>query len=379
MSLRLPLLLAAVLPLAALPFAVGCGSPGGSHGGGSGGRATRFESGSSGSSSGGALMVHPVYQTAFDAVKVALDQEELGVADATLRRLRGRLLAEREVLPTVAEAKANQGDLSYQVLSGELPARENVEAALRMVDGFGKVIEGRKRMGAIELEVQMKRIEGEEAVRVSLVGRSTWDRPLTLHPGPVTVDLRRTSLEPMAGLERQDAAQEVLADSLSLEIPAMGDVSLVLTELPIEVPVGAIATRMRVSLRFIGGTLEEGDDSYPARDIAAQPAVRTDLAGWVPATLVDPGDLVELVRRGNAPLAAVLERTVRIAPPRYDETLDRLGAVVETQPAEALRTLLPALRWLTGATQFGRDELAWRNWLLKRLEERRESGLAFGG
>lgn len=371
MSLGLTVLLAAL----ALPFAVGCGSFAGSLAGGSNGRTVQVDP----AYTGGALVVHPVYQAAFDAVKTALDEDELGVADATLRRLRGRLLAEREALPTVAQAKANQGDLSYQVLSGVLPARENVEAALRMVDGFGKVVEGRKRMAAIDLEIRVERIEGHEAVRVSLVGRSTWHRSLTLYPGPVTVDLRRTSLEPRAGLERQDAAKEALADSLSLEIPAMGEVALPLMEIPIEVPVGAIATRMRVSLKFIGGTVEEEDESYPARDITAEAAVRTDLAGWVPATLVDPNELVELVERGNAPLPAILERTVRIAPLRYDETLDRLGAALETLPVEALRTLVPALRWLTGSTQFGRDELAWRNWLLKRLEERRESGLVYGG
>ncbi len=321
-------------------------------------------------------MVHPVYQTAFDAVKTALDEDELGVADAALRRLRGRLMSERQSLPTVAQAKANQGDLSFQVLSGELPARENVDAALRMVDGFGKVVEGRKRMGALELEVLVERIQGQEAVQVSLVGRSTWPTPITLRPGPVALDLRRTSLEPRAGIERQDAANQALDESLALEIPAMGEVSLALTEIPIEVPVGAIATRMRVSLRFIGGTVEDGGESFPARDIVAEPAQRTDLAGWVPASLVEPDELVELVKRGNAPLPALLERTVRIAPSRHEETLDRLGAAVETLPVESLRTLVPSLRWLKGSTQFGRNELAWRNWLLGRLEERREAGVS---
>ena len=157
------------------------------------------------------------------------------------------------------------------------------------------------------------------------------------------------------------------------------EADLELCRLAVEVPLGAIATRMRVDTAFLGGTIQEGDERYPAQDFDVRSGRRTDLAGKIPAVALGPGPLLELVERGRAPLAAILERTVRIPPARVPETLDRLGESLEIRPLEAIRPVIPSLRWLAETETFGRDEEAWREWLLRRLKERRLAGALVPG
>lgn len=328
-----------------------------------------------GGASPAAVVAHPAYQAAFEALRSALDEGELSVARATSQRLRARLEREKATLPSLDEARKNEGgQLSYQVLSGELPARESAEAALRMVDGFDKVIEGRARVASLDLAVVLSRVVDAEQVRVVLRARSSWPAPLELRPGAGTVEVLRTSLEPRAGDERRDSARIALPEATVFRVPANAEAELELCLLPIEVPLGAIATRMRVDAVYLGGTILEGDVSYPARDFDVRSGRRTDLAGKIPAVALGPEPLIELVERGRAPLAAILERTVRIPPARFPETLDRLGESLETRPLEAIRPVVPSLRWLAETESFGRDEAAWREWLLRRLEDRRTAG-----
>ena len=285
-----------------------------------------------------AIVSHPAYQAAFEALRATLDDGDLQAARATSRRLRARLERERATLPTMEAARNNEGGpLSYQVLSGELPAKESAEGALRMVDGFDSVIEGRARVRALDLAVILSRVPDSEQVRVVLRARSAWPEPLELRPGAGTVEVLRTSLEPRAGDERRDSARIALPEATVLRVPANAEADHELCRLAIEMPLGAIATRMRVDTVFLGGTIQEGDERYPAQDFDVRSARRTDLAGKIPAVAVGPGPLLELVERGRAPLAAILERTVRIPPARFPETLDPAN---RERSAEA-RTLHP--------------------------------------
>lgn len=327
---------------------------------------------------GGALIVHPVYQSAFEALEAALDADDLRVGRSTLARLEGRLVRDVETLPTIDDARTMEDGSGDLILSGQSPSREHAEAALRMARNFGRVFEGRMRMESLTLELELERIADQESCRASLIATSTWDSPLVLRPGPATLEVSRISLEPRTGIERRDQQSSHMEADTSFELPPRGTRRFELADIPIEVPVGAIATRMLADIEFIGGTIEEADESYPARFIEVEDAERTDLASWVPASLVEPTELVRLWQRGNTTLAALIERTVRIAPARYEETLDRLGLAAETLPVNSFHAIVPSLRWFTRANRFGRDEGAWRRWLLARLDDRRAEGVLVG-
>lgn len=337
-------------------------------------RTVRVDSGGFGS----ALVAHPVYQSALEALKAALEADDLQIGRATLARLMVRLESDRASLPSMIEAKGKDDALSLQVLSGELPSREHAVAGLRIADGFMRVLEGRTRLREIELTVVLRRVPGTETCRASLFAISSWPETLVIMPGPATLEVLRTSLEPRTGVERRDSSKTHLDAELSIEIPAGGSTSTPIADIPIEVPIGAIATRLRIGIVFTGGTLSEDGETFPARDIAVETKERTDIASWVPATLVDPQELVRVWKRGDASLASILERTVRIPPARYEEVLDRLGLTAEIQPVQTFSVIVPALRWIVRTHSFGRDEGSWRRWLLARLDDRRMAGTVFG-
>ena len=328
---------------------------------------------------GAALVVHRAYTASFDALHAALEADDLLVAESTLARLKQRLAADRATAPSIAQARQRDDAIAARTLSGELPSAENVAAAMRMSAAFERVIAGRVRMAAIELDLALVRRPGTEMVDVILTARSTWSEALVLEPGAGRLEILRASLEPRTGAERRESRIRTLEEGTRLEIPAGGEVEVRVTEVPVEVPVGAIATRMEAAMTFNNGTVSEGKESLPMRDLELSGVRRTDLAGWVPTALVDPIELAELVQRGGAPLPAILERAVRISPARRDETLDRLGEVVRTLPMEAFHSIVPALRWVVGTNEFGRDEKRWRDWLIERYETRAAAGRVIGG
>lgn len=136
---------------------------------------------------GGALVVHQVYSSAFEAIESALESDDLDVARATLGRLRARLLRDRASVPSLAEARTRSDEVAVRTASGELPSRESVEAALKMADGFERVIEGRIRLASIELSIELRRVPDTEFVEVSLVGESSWGAPLVMHVRPLVL------------------------------------------------------------------------------------------------------------------------------------------------------------------------------------------------
>ena len=328
---------------------------------------------------GASLVVHRVYIAAFAAIEAALDADDLAVAQSTLRRLQQRLASDAASAPTMAQASARENEIARRTLSGELPSAENVAAAKQMSKGFERVISGRVRMEAIELSLALERQPGSEVVSVLLLATSSWDQTLVIEPGAGRLEILRVSLEPRSGGERREARIRALEAGTRLELPPGESVQVSMTEVPIEVPVGAIATRMEVKVTFNGGTLSQGNLVLPMREQLLPRAKRIDLAGWVPTGLVEPIELVELMMRGDAPLPALLERTVRISAARRSETLDRLGKAVRTLPVDSFHSMVPALRWIVGTNEFGRDEMRWRDWLIERYETRAAAGRAIGG
>jgi len=322
------------------------------------------------------VVAHPVYQASFEAVKAALDSDETAVARRALERLRARLEADLAVTPTLEVARERGDSLSALVLAGDRPSRRGVQAAVQIADGFERVIDGRARTEALDLSLELTRRESEELVDVALVARSAWPAPLTLRPGPGLLRVRRTSIEPRTGDLASSESDLPLDELVVLEVPPGGEARATVATIEIAVPVGAIATRLTAWLSFNGGLVVEDDERYPARDRDVPRASRTDFPGWVPLGYVDPRLLGQLARRGDAPLAMVLEHTVRIAPTRVDDALDQLGLAAEVLPPESLRVLVPALRWLVGDTSIDLDEREWRAWLLDRLERRRALGFA---
>lgn len=321
----------------------------------------------------GGLTVHASYASAFEALKVALDEDELLLARSTARQLRGRLARDLASALTMTEARARTDEVAALTLSGDLPSRESVEAALEIVGRFERIVEGRARLEAVSLELQLRRVSDEAEVEVWLAGRSGWPEPLSVSPFAASVVVRRLSIDQRA-FEVNWSDRLVLEGAVRLDLPASGEHAERLLVLPIEVPRGAMATRMTVGLACTGGEVSEAGERYPARDIPVAEDQRTDIAGWIPTGLIEPARLTALVEEGRGNTEVLLECAIRIEPERRAEALDGLGRAVQTLPDEALRPIVPAARWLLGVDGFGRDERAWKQLLVERYERRLAAG-----
>ena len=320
--------------------------------------------------------IHVSYAAAFEALKEALEEDDLLLARSTVRQLEGRLSRDLRSSITLAQARTRTDDVATLTLSGQLPSRESVEGALMAVERFESIIDGRERLGAVTLGIELRRLPGEEMVEAWLTGDSRWSEALTVRPFAASILIGRLHID-QEGFEVNWTESVVLESPVELEVPPGGGAAERLVALPIQVPVGAMATRMSVSLVCTGGELEEDGDRFPAREIAVAQAERTDIAGWIPAGLVDPQRLVGLVAQGRGATDVLLECAIRIAPSRRAEALDGLGRAVQTLPPEALAPAVPAIRWLLGVrgiNGFGREERDWKELLVERYERRVEAG-----
>lgn len=320
--------------------------------------------------------IHVRYTAAFEALKEALEENDLPLARSTARQLRGRLGRELESAIPLSRARTRADDMAALTLSGEVPSRESVEAALLAVERFEDIIDGRARLAAVTLRIELRRRPGEELVEARLAGESSWAEPLVLRPFAASILIDRVHVD-KEGFEVNWGETVVLEEGVELAMAARGTASIPLAELPIQVPVGAMATRMSVTLVCTGGELEEAGDRYPARKIVVREAERTDIAGWIPTGLVEPQRLVRLVEQGRGSTDVLLECAIRIAPSRRAEALDGLGRALQTLPAEAVRPVVPAIRWLMGVSGidgFGRDERDWKHLLAERYDRRMAAG-----
>jgi len=320
--------------------------------------------------------IHVSYAAAFEALKEALAEDDLLLARSTARQLQGRLNRELGSAISLAQARTRTDDVAALTLSGQLPSRESVEAAQVAVERFENIIDGRERLLAVNLTVELRRVPGEERVEAWLTGESSWVEALTVRPFAASILIGRLHID-QEGFEVNWTESVVLEDALELTVPARAAASARLLALPIQVPVGAMATRMSVTLVCTGGELEEGGTRFPAREIAVAKGERTDIAGWIPAGLVEPRRLIELVGQGRGATDVLLECAIRIAPSRRAEALDGLGRAVQTLPGEAVRPAVPAIRWLMGVSGidgFGRDERDWKELLSERYERRVQAG-----
>ncbi|MDG1051246.1 MAG: hypothetical protein P8M11_01640 [Planctomycetota bacterium] len=322
------------------------------------------------------LAIHVSYAPAFEALKEALEEDKLLLAQSTARQLRGRLSRDLESSLSLPEARGREDDVAALTLAGTLPSREAVEVALLAVERFEKIVGGRERLRAVALRLELRRLPAQEAVEVWLTGTSGWADPLLIRPFAASLLISRSHVD-RKGFEVDWSESVVLDGSVELSLAPGGTAELLLEGLPIQVPVGAMATRMRVVLDCTGGELEEAGERFPAREVLVEEAERTDIAGWIPVGLLEPQLLGQLLEQGRGRTEILLECAIRITPSRRAEALDVLGRAVQTLPDEAVRPVIPAARWLLGLSGlegFGRDERGWKEWLGERYDRRVEAG-----
>lgn len=289
--------------------------------------------------------VDPRYQPQLEAMRAAVEEQDDQVARRISSSLRARLRAD------AARGLAETGP------------------ALELLEGFERILMGRLLVGALELELVDRPLEGGLAVLVLLRARS--QRPVVLRPLGAQLRVHRMTLSP-EGKESRAVRTVGRVDLGALEL---GEEWL---EVPLEsfattIPSNALGARTHWTLELLAGDVLEQDQAYPAQRVQVAGAERVDLAPFLPNQPVEPEELVAYAQRDDLAAPPLLERTVRIAPERREEALDLLTGPVESMSAEQIARLVPTLRWLSRTGLPGQDPLAWRTWLRRRAEVRAES------
>ena len=289
--------------------------------------------------------VAPRYQPSFETLREALAAGDDETARAVHARLKARLDAE-------GSAENDQ-------------VRAEARAAKGLADGFAKVLDGRLRVDALDLVLETRELaEAPGEFELVLRMTSTWEQDLVLRSGASTLQLTRIFVTPM-GRQATVTRNQTLDELYEVLIPSMTTTWMGLGRYPARLTNDVIAaeTRFTAALRTL--ELQEGDVRYPAQHLTVQPALRIDLAHFLPNAQVEPQELVSYLEKPQGTLPPIMERAVRIAPERRGEALRALLPTLERATDTQFERIAPALLWLAPSGPGAAGRIAWRNWIGK--------------
>lgn len=260
-----------------------------------------------------------------------------------------------------AAVAAHEDELAQALLDRILRLGPD-EAELEYARAFERVLTGRRLVRNMNLRLAAE-LDARGRVRVELRASVPLE-PLVIRTGGAVLRARVTVVDAGGSEERRLSTVGLDdLDRLRLSPDRTRRVELGVFDLPVG---GGLAARARFDLRLIGGAVETEAGSFPAMGFVVRPCEVVRLAAFLPSQSVDPGELLSYVRGPRVSTPALLERSVRIAPSRRREALDRLTLVALELDRIRLGEIVPALRWLADTTVPGGDPDLWREWLADR-------------
>lgn len=215
------------------------------------------------------------------------------------------------------------------------------------IDNVMEVIEGRRLLASLELELAVIVDDSGEAraKRLVLRARSDQDQAVVMRMAPPALRVERDWLDGLGngGHTADSAALDALEE---LAIPARGTLEVPLLEL--EGSRGtAAAVRERWDLEMHFCYLEQGGREYPVNAPAVRGVERYLLASHLQLGALDAGPLIDSLSGPEPPALPVLvERAVRIPPSEMSAALDALTPVVDALPLERVGRAAEVLTWI---------------------------------
>lgn len=243
-----------------------------------------------------------------------------------------------------------------------------------------RVLAGRSLVRALELRLESEPLgdepSGSNRYRLLLRARSSAAASLVLNLPPADLKRLRAAVDARGfeGLEYESRATSALS-SLELEPLEERSIELLTYELPLGMALG-VRERWRCETR--SGEIRSGREVFPAARVAVAGCERERLSPLVAGGAAEPGELVAMLDvTGPLETRALLETALRIERSRRAEALTALAPLVErlssADPAR-VDAAEPALRWLSGNRELGRDARAWAAYLRFRAGEPQEAG-----
>jgi len=283
--------------------------------------------------------VDPTFESAFEALELAVDDHQDELA--------------RRILQGI-EARSPAGD-----------TREQMEA-------FRRVLDGRALGRSLDLRLDLRRRK-DGRYRVDLLASYPGLDHLSVISGPGRLSLLLSGIDP-GGFEQKAASSTAVFGTGVFEIRP-GEVTRIRLG-DFELPIGAaLAVRATWDLSLMPGEVVRGDAAgVPVNDFRVRSGQTVRLASFLPTDPVPPEELARYLAGDVVSLPAMIERAVRIPVDQRAEALDLLGPVVESMTLIELERAVPVLRWLSGQRELGGDPARWRAWMALRTEQVEAAG-----
>jgi hypothetical protein len=265
-------------------------------------------------------------------------------------------------------------DASARAILWRMRAMAPSSAARETLDAFDRILDGRAVARTIELRLFARGADARGRRTLSLAIVPHRDGRLKLCAAAARLSSLVWGVDPR-GYEHRSARSEP-RDELA-ELALSGNEPKIVDLVQFDVPLANdLAVRARFDLELVEPEVELDGRRLPASSLRVEPCEVVSLAKFLPSGAVEPEELVRCISRPSFPLAAALERTVRIAPERRAEALDLLEPAIATMNRVDLERAVPCLRWLSGDRDLGGDPDLWRRWIEARARERaaRERG-----
>ena len=354
-----------------------------------------------------------VTQGQYAAARSALDQlrarESKGLSGPALEVVLAyeRLLdVDPSFLPSLqalASAVESGADREADAILRRIELRQPRGSVLEIARAYRRILDGRAVVSSLRLRLECRPVpveeipegapEGAQFARLFLVAVSGLQEIVSLEPGPATLFVTR-SVVGRTGIERDAIETRTFENLRRLEVGPEEPAEVSLARFFVSAAEGEMASRMRFELDLRSGSArilsaEEAASRGQASSKAGSdprgrevPVMRlrvadAEVTAYEPALRELPAGAPEeflalASAAGRIDLAAALRVAVRIPPKERERTLDLLAPEIEALPEEAVRALVPSLRWVAVTSEPGGGVAAWRAWFVER--ERKKAG-----
>jgi hypothetical protein len=259
-------------------------------------------------------------------------------------------------------------DTARRILAG-IYARRPKGDTLRVADKYDRILRGRRLVTHLEFSLVGVRDEERSETVVYLEARHDLSTPVTLHSSAGTLRRVVNAITPDGrGLRNEKTLAVEGVSELSLS-PGQA-IRIEVDRFALQAG-SSLAVRARWDLDLAAAHAEAEPERIPVNDVPVAPYLEVRTASYLPADPVEPIELANYLEGvGRFRVEAMLERAVRIEPARWQEALDLVTPVVLGGSTLEVGRAVPALIWLTGNYELGRDPRVWQSLLRTRSRER---------
>jgi hypothetical protein len=341
----------------------------------------------------GALISDGNYAAAGRVLDGVLARDPGGAALEAARSYQRMLDLDPSYLPALqalARAVDSGADREARAILDRMALRQPTGRVLELANAYRRILDGRAVVAGLRLSLECRPEPAESLPknappgarfsRLFLVVESGLRDTVELETGPATLFVTRSVVVP-SGLERDAIETRTFDDLRRITVEPGGTAEISLALFFVSAGEGELASRMRFEFEMRSGSARilPGGDRVAAREVpvmrlrvadAEETALPSDLA-TEPSSR--PEDLVALATGASTiDVAAALRIAVRIGPVERERALDLLAPVVRDLPTDAVRALVPALRWIAVTSEPGGSPEAWRAWLRARDHRKAE-------